>query len=185
MPRDFGRLYPKTGIIVDGVEIPVKKPNKPTAQQVTFSSYKNRNTLKAVVGISPGGLVSHIPDAFGGSASDRMLIERSSLLNKLDPNDSIMTDKGFQVQDLFAPIDVSVNTPTFLRKRNQFTVRSITKDKKIASKRVHVERLIGLAKTYKILSTPLNNIETVLGSRIMFCCFMLCNFRRRIVPTSA
>jgi hypothetical protein len=69
-----------------------------------------------------------------------------------------MTDKGFQVQDLFAPIDVTVNTPTFFRKRNQFTTKSITRDKKIASKRVHVERLIGLAKTYKIMSTPLTNI---------------------------
>jgi hypothetical protein len=141
--------------------------------------------LKAVVGITPGGLVSHIPDTYGGSASDRVLIERSNLLDKLDPKDSIMTDKGFQVQDLFAPIDVTVNTPTFLRKRNQFTRKSLSKDKKIASKRVHVERVIGLAKTYKILTTPLNNIETVLGSRILFCCFMLCNLRRRIVPISA
>ena len=64
MPHGFRRLYPTTRLIVDGVEIYIKKPVKPSAQQATFSSYKNRNTLKAVVGISPGGLVSHIPDAF-------------------------------------------------------------------------------------------------------------------------
>jgi len=112
-------------------------------------------------------------------------MERSSLINKLDPGDSVMTDKGFQVQDIFAPMDVTVNTPTFLRKRNQFTSKSRKRDGKIASKRVHVERLIGLAKTYKILATPLNNIETALGTQIMFCCFMLCNFRRRIMPKTA
>jgi hypothetical protein len=67
----------------------------------------------------------------------------------------------------------------------QFSVKSLTRDRKIASKRVHVERLIGLAKTYKIMTTPLTNVETVLGSRILFCCFMLCNFRRRIVPVTA
>ena len=185
MPHGFRRLYPTTRLIVDGVEISIKKPVKPSAQQATFSSYKNRNTLKAVVGISPGGLVSHIPDTFGGAASDRMLIERSSLTAKLDPGDSLMTDKGFQVQDIFAPVDVTVNTPTFLKKGNQFTAKSLKRDRRIASKRVHVERLIGLAKTYKILSTPLNNIETALGSCILFCCFMLCNFRRCIVPATA
>ena len=129
--------------------------------------------------------MSHIPDTFGGAASDRMLIERSSLTAKLDPGDSLMTDKGFQVQDIFAPVDVTVNTPTFLKKRNQFTAKSLKRDRRIASKRVHVERLIGLAKTYKILSTPLNDIETALGSRILFRCFMLCNFRRCIVPATA
>jgi hypothetical protein len=41
MPHDFRRLYPTTRLIVDGVEIPVKKPKKPAAQQVTFNSYKN------------------------------------------------------------------------------------------------------------------------------------------------
>jgi len=185
MPSDFKRSFPKTRLIVDGVEIPIKKPSKPVAQQVTFSSYKNRNTLKAVVGISPGGLVSHIPECYGGSASDRSLIERSNLFHKLTAHDTIMADKGFQIQDLFAPMDVSVNTPTFLRKRNHFSVKSLQKDKKIANKRVHVERVIGLAKTYKILCTPLNSTETVLGSRILFCCFMLCNFRQRIVPQTA
>ena len=185
MPLDFKSKFPKTRVILDGVEFPIQKPKKPLAQQATFSSYKNRNTLKSVVGISPGGLASHIPDAFGGSASDRALVERSNLLSKLDPSDSIMTDKGFQVQDIFAPSDVTVNTPTFLRKRNHFSAQSIARDKKIASKRVHVERVIGLAKTYKILTSPLTGIETLLGSRIQFCCFMLCNFRRRIVPQTA
>jgi len=89
------------------------------------------------------------------------------------------------VQDLFALVDVTVNTPTFLRHRNQFRAKSLLRDKKIASKRVHVERVIGLAKTYKILCTPLNGVETALGGRILFCCFMLCNFRSCIVPQSA
>jgi hypothetical protein len=34
------------------------------------------------------------------------------------------------------------------------------KDRKIASKRVHVERVIGSAKTYKILTQPLNQTES-------------------------
>ena len=61
-----------------------------------------------------------------------------------DPGDSIMADKGLNVQDLFAPFDVSINIPTFFRKRNRLTGNIVLHDRKISSKRVHIERLIGL-----------------------------------------
>ena len=117
MPSDFKRLYPSTRVIIDGVEFPIKKPGKPTAQQVTYSTYKNRNTLKVLVGITPGGLVSYVTPAYGGSASDRILVERGDLPQRCAPGDSIMSDKGFNVQDIFAPFNVKVNIPTFSRKK--------------------------------------------------------------------
>ena len=184
-PEDFKRLYPTTRIILDGVEVPIAKPSNSRVQQITFSSYKNRNTLKTVPGITPGGLVSYIPDVCGGSVSDRMFVERSNLPSECDPRDSVMVDKGFDVQDIFAIKDITVNVPTFLKKGNQFSIAEMSHDRKIASKRVHVERVIGLAKTYKILREPLNDVETILGERIIFSCFMLCNMRNCIVPYDA
>jgi hypothetical protein len=44
---------------------------------------------------------------------DRQTCERSNLLTLCDKGDSIMADKGFNVQDLFAPYDVTINIPTF------------------------------------------------------------------------
>ena len=185
IPTDFGQKFPKTRIILDGVEFPIQKPRNPEAQQATFSTYKNRNTLKAVIGASPGGLITHVTECYGGSVSDRALVERSNLTRQCDPGVHIMVDKGFNVQDIFAPYDIQINIPTFLQKRNQFTPESRIKDKKIASKRVHIERLIGLAKTYKILTKPLSRYDTTLGSYICFICFMSCNFRTCIVPKNA
>ena len=78
-----------------------------------------------------------------------------------------------------------MNIPTFLKQGNQFSVSELEKDRKIASKRVHVERIIGLAKTFKILQRPLNDVETYLGDHILSCCFMLCNMRSTIVPVDA
>ena len=37
---------------------------------------------------------------------------------------------------------------------------TVIKDMKIASKRVHIERIIGLAKTYKILTEPMTSTGT-------------------------
>ena len=79
IPTDFGQKFPKTRIILDGVEFPIQKPRNPEAQQATFSTYKNRNTLKAVIGASPGGLITHVTECYGGSVSDRALVERSNL----------------------------------------------------------------------------------------------------------
>ena len=62
---------------------------------------------------------------------------------------------------------------------------TILKDRRIASKRVHIERIIGFAKTYKMLKQPLTATETKLSSRIINICFMLYNFKRNIVPPTA
>ena len=181
-PSDFSKSFPSTRVIVDGTEIPIRKPKNPDAQQKTWSTYKNQNTLKVLVGCTPGGLVNYLSDAYGGSASDRLLCERSPLMTSCDPGDLVMSDKGFNVQDLFAPYNVTVNIPTFLKGKNQLPAKALAKDRKIASKRVLIERIIGLAKTYKILCSPLNDVETTLGTQIIFVCFMLCNFRGCIVP---
>lgn len=64
----------------------------------------------------------------------------------MNDNDSIMADRGIMAQDLFAHQNVQVNTPTMLKGKNQLDAHSVIKDRRCSSKRVHVERLIGLAK---------------------------------------
>ena len=126
-----------------------------------------------LIGVSPGGLCSYVSDAYGGSTSNRQIVKRSRLPEKCDRGDSIMSDKGFDVQDIFAPYGVTVNILTFFRKKNQMSGETVIRDRKIASKRVHVERFIGLGKTYLILSQPFNTSETQLSSDIIFVCCML------------
>ena len=185
MPSDFSAKYPKTRLIMDGTECPINKPTQPVAQQATFSFYKNRNTIKVVVGCTPGGLISYVSPAFGGSTSDRQVVESTALPKLFAPNDEVMADKGFNVEDLFIPYHVGVNIPTFFKKKNRLSNATVLKDRKIARKRVHIERVIGLAKTYKILTQPMNHTESSLGTQIITVCFLLCNFRKCIVSADA
>ena len=184
-PSDFFQKFPTTRLILDATEYPVKKSTNPIIQQGTFSTYKNRNKAKVVVGATPGGMVSYISDAYGGSTSDRQIIERSDLMSKCDSGDSLMVDKGFTIQDLFIHSNVTVNIPTFFKNKNKISNSNLLKDRKISSKRVHIERIIGLAKTYKILSAPLNETEISLANEIIHICFYLCNFRNCIVSKTA
>lgn len=184
MPNDFFANFNKTRVILDATEIPINKPQNVNAQSATFSSYKNKNTLKVMVGCTPHGAVSFISDAYCGSASDRQIIERSDLLkdkDKFQDHDSIMADRGIMVQDLFASRNVQVNTPTMLKGKSQLEAQDVVKDRRIASKRIHIERIIGLAKTYKILKKELLQSKEILGSRIIFICFSILNFRPCIV----
>jgi len=92
-----------------------------------------------------------------------------------------MADRGIMVQDLFASKDVKVNTPTMLSGKSQLEPEAVVKDRRIASKRIHVERVIGLAKHFKILKADLPSTKLNMGSRIMFVCFILSNFQSCIV----
>lgn len=182
MPLDFNDKYPQTRVIIDATECPIRKPHLPTTQQITFSSYKNRNTIKFLVGLAPSGLISYISPCYGGSASDRQIIERSQILNRFNYNDEIMVDKGLNVQDILLSNGVKVNIGTyFFLKGNQIDPNTLTRDRKIARKRVHVVRTIGMLKTYKILTNPMNQSEALLSSDITFVVAMLVNFRSNIM----
>ena len=181
MPEGFKNQFPKTRIILDGTEVPIEKPSNVADQRSTWSQYKHTNTLKVVAGISPRGVTTFVSHAYGGSASDREIIEKELLDGRFESGDSIMADRGMLVQDLFATQNVQVNTPTTMKGVNQLPAETVVKDRRIASKRVHVERVIGLAKTYKILANELDHSKVPLGGRIIFVCFMLSNFRKNIM----
>lgn len=189
MPKDFGEKFPSTRVILDATETPIQKPSDVNAQSITWSNYKHGNTLKTMIGCTPRGAVSYISSSYGGSTSDRQIIERSCLLDPkckmFEKSDSIMADRGIMVQDLFAAQDVFVNTPTMLRGKSQLEANEVVHDRRIASKRIHVERVIGLSKRFKILKTNLPPSKIPLASRITYVCFALSNFRDCIVDEFA
>ncbi|XP_069695877.1 uncharacterized protein [Periplaneta americana] len=181
VPPAFREKYPTTRVIIDATEVSIMKPKNPTAQQATFSNYKNCNTVKVLIGINPSGFICFISDAYGGAISDRQLFIRSGLLDLLEEGDAVMADRGFNIQDLLCVKGVSLNIPPFLKGKKQFSPSENIETRRIASNRIHVERAIGLGKTYKILQSKLQYSKIRLSSRIIFVCYMLCNFRKSIM----
>lgn len=181
MSDSFKKYYPSTRVIIDGTEIGIQKPSKPNDQKVSFSTYKHKNTLKFLVGASPGGLISYFSSGYAGSVSDRQIVERCPLLPMCDSGDTIMADRGFNVQDLFACKGIGINIPNFLKGKSQIPSGQLKLDQKLASQRANIERHIGLTKTYLILKSELNHFYIPLASKIFSICIILCNFRERIV----
>ena len=119
MPDTFKRHYPNTRIIIDATEFTIERPSSLLSQSGTFSAYKNRNTVKVLIGITPSGVISFVSDCYEGSISDKKLVEVSGLLQKLEPGDEIMADKGFLIQDMLAPLGVRLNVPPVLKSNSQ------------------------------------------------------------------
>ncbi|XP_068084853.1 uncharacterized protein [Anabrus simplex] len=176
MPNGFKTLYPSARVIIDVTEIPIPKPKNAVRQSTTHSENKGRATLKFLVGSTPGGLLSYCSSAFAGSTSDRQTVEYCELVKLCDGGDTVIADKSFNVDDIFADDDVDINAPDFVNGKCHLP-GLITVQDFVLGRRWHIERVLGITKTFKILSQELNPYYVPLSSRIFFVCLMLCNFR--------
>ena len=122
----------------------------PELQQVTFSSYKNYNMYKALIGISPGGVITFVSKLYSGSISDRELTKKSGLLDLLERADTVMVDRGFNIQDDLTPLDVRVNIPPLLKGKEQLDREKLIETCRIASLLIHVEHAMERIKNYHI-----------------------------------
>ena len=174
MPQLFKEFYPTTRCIIDATELFIQTPSNPQAQQLTFSSYKNHNTLKALVCITPSGVISFVSELYGGCTSDRELFVRSGLLDLLEAGDSVMADRGFTIADLLEMKGVTLNIPP-MKVNDQLSETELITTRRIAALRIHVERAIGRIKNFKILSDIPNNMSGI-TDQIFYVCCILCNF---------
>ena len=93
-----------------------------------------------LIGISPGGAVTFVSKLFPGSITDKELTQKSGLLDLVEKEDTIMADRGFDILDDLTPLGVKVNTPPFMRGKQQLGTNEMIETSRIASLRIHVER---------------------------------------------
>ena len=99
LPKSFEK-YPTARIIIDGTQIFVERATSTKTQAQTWSNYKHHITWKALVGISPNGIVIFVSSLWTDRVSDKELTKCSDLLGKLKPRDNIMSDRGFDIANI-------------------------------------------------------------------------------------
>lgn len=102
-------------------------------------------------------------------------------MEKLEPGDEIMADKGFQIQDLLTPLGVRLNVSPFLAGNVQMPASDVIITKKIAHLCVHVERAIGCVKEFHILKNTLRGTMWDSINEVVYICCMLTNFSPPLV----
>jgi DNA-binding CsgD family transcriptional regulator len=72
LPQIF-KKYPQTRVILDCTKMFIEKPTSPHGQKATWRGYKQHNTKKCLVGITPNGYFSFLSKFWSSSTSDRIL----------------------------------------------------------------------------------------------------------------
>ena len=90
---------------------------------------------------------------------------------------SVMADRGFTIRDQLSIINVGLNIPPFMEGRARLPSEEVQRGRKIASLRIHVERVIGRIKNYSILKDTLPLTLSRIANQIVSVCAWLVNFQ--------
>lgn len=170
--------FPNARITLDCTEVWIEIPKSMSDQNLTYSSYKGRNTFKGLVGVAPNGSITYLSSLYPGSVSDKEIVKHSKVLQQMEPGDMVLADKGFLIHDLM-PAGVSLNIPPFLY-RPQFTKQQVLQTREIARARIHVERAIQRLKSFKILNLIPNHLRPF-ASMVFQVCGALTLLQRPII----
>ena len=90
--------------------------------------------------------------------------------------DSLMTDKGFDIQDLLDAIGVKLHVPPFLHMQDEMPANDVLQTQQIAAERIHVERTINKIKNFHIFDQIIS--ISLAGSIIRYIVLSLLAFYR-------
>ena len=180
LPIDFAKLYPNARCILDCTEFFIETPKNLKNQAITWSDYKHHNTVKVLVAITPRGSICFLSKAWGGRASDRHITLESGILDKVDPTDQLLVDRGFLIKSEVVSRNATLVMPPPAGGHNQMLTSDVQKTKNIANLRIHVERAIQRIKCFAILKNQLSITHLPLIDDIVLICSAICNFSQAL-----
>ena len=134
MPKIFVETgHGLTDLVLDATEFKFQHASK---------NYKNKQTRKELVGISPHGGGILFSDIYPGSISDSKLTEEYGAVYFVESEHEIMSDRGFAIQELCAVRGITLTRPK-REENDQFAERAVATNFGIAAARIHLERFIG------------------------------------------
>ena len=79
--------------------------------------------------------MTFVSKLYPGNISDKELTRQSGLMDKLQPGNSVMADRGFDIMEDLALLGVKLIIPPFLRGKSQLDHRELIETRQIASLR--------------------------------------------------
>ena len=124
LPKCF-KKFRRCVSIIDCTEVFIERPRNTNARSQTWSNYKNNNTSKFLIGIAPNGAVNFVSPGWGGRVSDREITMKTGFLDKLEPSDVILADRGFNIEFELASRGATLKIPSFTKGKKQLTKRDV------------------------------------------------------------
>lgn len=142
----FMQDFPDVVAIVDATEQPTQRPKDNETQKRYYSGKKKRHTLKTQVVVAPDGELMAVSQTVPGSQHDKSLYDESGVGDKLDDDESMMGDSGFQgIQHRHRAI-----LPHKKPKGGELTQKQKDDNRRISRARVVVENTIAQIKIFRV-----------------------------------
>ena len=161
MPKSFIETgHGLTDIVIDATEFKFQSASNFELNSIMFSNYKNTQTGKALIGISPHGSGILFSEIYPGSINDSEITIKSGTINFVEKEHEIMSDRGFAIQEYCAEKGITLNRPK-QKDSDQFSEVDVARNFDIAATRIHVERFIGRIRDWGIMNTvwPINQMD--------------------------
>lgn len=119
MPACFKKAFKnKITVIIDCFEVFIERPSNLRSKAECWSSYKHHLTAKPLIAISPQGTVTFVSSGWGGRTSDKYITEHSGFMNKIEPGDYVLADRGFLIEETLNLFGAKLNIPAFTKGKN-------------------------------------------------------------------
>lgn len=152
LPIQFRITFSKVQSIIDCLEIEIQKPSSAKQQALTWSDYKKCNTVKYLISTTPDGLINFISKGYGGRTSDAVIFQNCGYLEVLPENCAVMADRGFKkIETFLNKKNCNLVRPPSVINKEQMSKDDVLLTRRIASVRIHIERIIKRVRDFKML----------------------------------
>ena len=182
LSRSFKKNFKDYVCIIDCSEIYIERPKNLTARAQTWSNYKHKNASKYLIGITPAEAISFLSFGWGGRVSDKQIMKESGFFNKVSMGDCILVDRGFNIKEELSALGVTLKIPSFTKEKKQLSGGEVDMSRQLLSVQIHVERVIGRIKKFRLLQTTLPLTQVDLLDDIMVIVRGLVNINNSVVP---
>ena len=96
--------------------------------------------------------------------------------------DCILADQGFNIKEELSALEATLKIPSFTKEKKQLSGGEMEMSRPLSSVRIHVERVMGRIKKFRLLRTTLPLTLVDLLDDIMVIVCGLVNINNSVVP---
>ncbi|KAJ8913398.1 hypothetical protein NQ315_008791 [Exocentrus adspersus] len=113
---------------------------------------------------TPHGIINFVSEGYGGRITDTQIVQESGYLNVLPRNCDVMADRGFKnIDSMLVPLNCKLIRPPSTSSGVKGTKEEVKLSKRIASLRIHIERVIRRLREFEMLNAEILSQSTLIA----------------------
>jgi DDE superfamily endonuclease len=147
--------FPDVRLVIDAKEQRIQRPKSSKEndrQRPYYSGKKKCHTLKNQVAVEPDGRIGAVSASVpGGGIHDLVLLRMTRLMERLEPEEAAMVDKGYEGLGKYYP-EHRIYQPIKARKNQPLTLEEKASNRQVSQYRIVVEHTNAQLNQYQVLA---------------------------------